>query len=200
MPPSHICMCVGIVPQSCPTLWDPMDCSRPGSSVHEIVQARRLEGTAIPSSGGSAWRRDGTGVSCICLLHWQVDSLPLSHLGSPPNHMLTGTAFLPNSSQHILKDSVTVPKSRVWLLAAQKPIKKPSWGKGKCALFWMLATGIGVGERGWSSVQMLIPPHGQSVGRSFYRWRGLHEKHRRQPWQSPWSWSSGAWPVPSRLF
>ena len=26
--------------QSCPTLWDPMDCSPPGSSVHGILQAR----------------------------------------------------------------------------------------------------------------------------------------------------------------
>ena len=27
------------VAQSCPTLWDPMDCSPPGSSVHGILQA-----------------------------------------------------------------------------------------------------------------------------------------------------------------
>jgi len=31
------------VAQSCPTLSDPMDCSLPGSSVHEIFQARVLE-------------------------------------------------------------------------------------------------------------------------------------------------------------
>ena len=30
-------------PQSCPTLWDPVDCSLPGSSVHGILQARTLE-------------------------------------------------------------------------------------------------------------------------------------------------------------
>ena len=33
--------------QSCPTLSDPMDCSLPGSSVHEIFQARVLEWVAI---------------------------------------------------------------------------------------------------------------------------------------------------------
>ena len=27
--------CAVLVPRSCPTLWDPMDCSPPGSSVHE---------------------------------------------------------------------------------------------------------------------------------------------------------------------
>ena len=31
------------VTQSCPTLSDPMDCSTPGSSIHEIFQARVLE-------------------------------------------------------------------------------------------------------------------------------------------------------------
>ena len=38
------------VAQSCPTLWDPMDYSLPGSSVHEIFQARVLEWVAMPSS------------------------------------------------------------------------------------------------------------------------------------------------------
>ena len=31
----EICVCV-LVAQSCPTLCDPMNCSPPGSSVHEI--------------------------------------------------------------------------------------------------------------------------------------------------------------------
>ena len=35
------------VAQSCPTLFDPMDCSPPGSSVHGISQARVLEWGAI---------------------------------------------------------------------------------------------------------------------------------------------------------
>ena len=38
------------VAQSCPTLCDPMDCSPPGSSVHEIFQARVLEWVAISFS------------------------------------------------------------------------------------------------------------------------------------------------------
>ena len=38
--------------QSCPILYDPMDCSLPGSSVHGIVQARILEWVAIPFSQG----------------------------------------------------------------------------------------------------------------------------------------------------
>ena len=34
------------VAQSCPTLWDPMDCSLPGFSVHGIFQATVLEWVA----------------------------------------------------------------------------------------------------------------------------------------------------------
>ena len=39
------------VAQLCPTLSDVMDCSLPGSSVHEIFQARVLEWGAIAFSG-----------------------------------------------------------------------------------------------------------------------------------------------------
>ena len=53
------------VAQSCPTLYDPMDCSPPGASVHGILQARILEGVAIPLSRGFSWPRDRTQVSCI---------------------------------------------------------------------------------------------------------------------------------------
>ena len=39
---------------SCPTLYDLMDCSLPGSSVRGILQARILEWVAMPSPGGSS--------------------------------------------------------------------------------------------------------------------------------------------------
>ena len=38
--------------QSCPTLWDPVDCSPPGSSVHGIFQVRILEWIGISSTPG----------------------------------------------------------------------------------------------------------------------------------------------------
>ena len=55
-----------------------MDCSPPGSSVQGISQARILEWVAISFSRGSA---PSQGLSPH-LLHWQADSLQLSHLGS----------------------------------------------------------------------------------------------------------------------
>ena len=61
-----VCMCVCVcVParvracaQSCPTLWDPMDCNSPGSSVREISQARLLEWVTISPSRISSQPRD----------------------------------------------------------------------------------------------------------------------------------------------
>ena len=38
---------VVLVPQLCPTLWDPMNCILPGSSLHGILQARILEWVAV---------------------------------------------------------------------------------------------------------------------------------------------------------
>ena len=57
-------------------LWDPVDCSSQGSSVHGILQARILEWVATSYSRGASWPRDWTRVSCISctgrwiLCHW----------------------------------------------------------------------------------------------------------------------------------
>ena len=54
-----------LVTQSCLTLFDPMDCSLLGSSVHGILQARMLEWVAMPFSSGSSQPRGWTLVSYI---------------------------------------------------------------------------------------------------------------------------------------
>ena len=51
--------------QSCPTLWDPMDYSLPGSSVRGILQARILKWVPGPFSKGSSQPKDQTQVSHI---------------------------------------------------------------------------------------------------------------------------------------
>ena len=58
----------------------PMNCNPSDFSVLGIFQARILEWVTISCSRESSRPRDQTWVSC--LLRWQVDSLPLCHLGS----------------------------------------------------------------------------------------------------------------------
>ena len=69
------------VSQSWTILCDAMNCSPLGSSVLGIFQARILEWVAIPSPGDLP--SPGIKQRLFCLLHWQADSLSLSHLGSP---------------------------------------------------------------------------------------------------------------------
>ena len=54
-----------LVAQSCPTLYDPMECSLPGFSVHGIFQVRILEQVAISFCRVSSQLRDLTQVSHI---------------------------------------------------------------------------------------------------------------------------------------
>ena len=60
-----VCVCAYSVAQSCSTIYNPMDCSPLGSSVHGILQARVLEGVAISFSRGSFKPRDRTRVSYV---------------------------------------------------------------------------------------------------------------------------------------
>ena len=56
------CVCV-LVAESHSTLWDPMECSPSGPSVHGILQARILQWVAMSSSRGSSQPRDWIRVS-----------------------------------------------------------------------------------------------------------------------------------------
>ena len=54
--------------QSCLTLWNPMDCSPPGSPVPGILQARTLEWVAISFSNAWKWKVKGKLLSRVRLL------------------------------------------------------------------------------------------------------------------------------------
>ena len=69
------------VPQSCPTLSDPIDCSLPGSSVHGIFQARVLEWGAIAFSDDVVYSYLNHSGLEACIRELQV-CLPLSLQGS----------------------------------------------------------------------------------------------------------------------
>ena len=73
------------ITQSHPTFYDPMDCSLPSSSIHEIFQAIIPEWAAINCSRGSSQSRDQTHVSCISctdrwiLYHWATWEASMLH-------------------------------------------------------------------------------------------------------------------------
>ena len=71
------------VTQSCPTLCDPMDCSPPGSSVHEVLQARILEWVAISFFRGSSQPRERTRSPAL-----QADALSSEPPGKPFSYIV----------------------------------------------------------------------------------------------------------------
>ena len=92
-----------------------MDCSPPGSSVHGILQARVLEWAAMPFSRG-VFLTQGSKLHFLCLLHWQVDSLPLTTWVSPCTAAVTPKSSSPAPSllistgtRHSLQASLTQP-------------------------------------------------------------------------------------------
>ena len=56
-------------------LCGPMGCGPPGSSIHEILQARILERVAVSSSRESSWPRDWTCVSYLSCIGRQVHKI-----------------------------------------------------------------------------------------------------------------------------
>ena len=85
------------VAQLCQTLWDPVDCSLPGCSVHGILQARILEWIAISFPRGSSQPRDQTRVSHIagrCFTLWATKETQPNNI-SPPY-------CIPGSLSHFL--------------------------------------------------------------------------------------------------
>ena len=74
-----LCVCV-LVTQSCMTLCDSMDYSLPGSSVHEMFQARILEWIAIPFSSDIS----DPGIKSRSPPALQADFLP----SEPPGKLL----------------------------------------------------------------------------------------------------------------
>ena len=99
-----------LVPQSCPTLCDPRDCSPPGSSVHGDSLGKNtgvgsntlvysvLKWVAISFSKGSSWIRNRTGI-CYISFTGRYILYQWCHLGSPINVSHIGIIY-----QIILKE------------------------------------------------------------------------------------------------
>ena len=104
--------CVHAKPlQSCPTLWNPMDHSPPGSTVHGSLQARILEWVAMSSSRGSFPTR-------YRFAYWQ------SNMVTHRSQLYT-LFFLPliKIKPWFLKWSITFPK----LMSRVPPLSNQLW-------------------------------------------------------------------------
>ena len=115
--------------QSCPTLWDPIDGSPPGSPITGILQARTLEWVAISFSNAWKWKVK-VKFSCVQLFAtpWTAAyQTPLS-MGFSRQEYWSG---VPSPS----------PKQRAWsfLISASTEAHSSRWFPGdnhRSALFW----------------------------------------------------------------
>ena len=89
-----------LVLQSCLTLYDPVNCSPSGSSVHGILQARILERVAIPSQGDLPDPGIETGSPTL-----QADSLP--------SELPESSAFVQCLSKRRKQKSMQISKKNV---------------------------------------------------------------------------------------
>ena len=84
--PLCVCVCVRVharsVSQSDPTICDPMVHSPPGSSVHGDSPGKNT-GVGCHFLLQGIFPSQGLKLHLLHLQHWQVDSLPLCHLGNP---------------------------------------------------------------------------------------------------------------------
>ena len=106
----HLHECACMLSCSVVSICDCMDYGPPGSSVHGILQERRLEWIAISSPRGSSWPRDQAHVSCIgraILYHWSIWEAPL-HLHVPP------LTFLAPLTGSLLKNKLREFQTQVW--------------------------------------------------------------------------------------
>ena len=114
-----LCMnaCVGA--QSRLTLCDPMNCSLPGSSVHEFLQARIPEWVALPSSRGSSGPRDWNCISYVSFMTGgffttRAASWKAPNPSASPLYSLTGTFSCPSGCGIFLFCSAGTLRPQPW--------------------------------------------------------------------------------------
>ena len=112
------------VAQSCPILYNPLDCSPSVSSVHGILQAWKLESVAIPFSRGSSWPRDWTLVSCIAgrfLTIWATREAEITvEIGCGKISVCVGKSYLESSHQIMMFQGSKIDFKNMLLSGLQK--------------------------------------------------------------------------------
>ena len=109
------------VAQSCPTLYDPMDCSLSDFSVHGISWTRILERVAISFSKRSPWPGSRSRISCLAGGFFTIEP------PGKPKDVGKG-AILDSNSEPLIP--VTSHSHAPWALTALTVVLHPSppWG------------------------------------------------------------------------
>ena len=102
-------MCV--YAQFCLTLWDPMDCSPPGSSVHGDSPGKNT-GVHCHALLQEIFPIHGSNLHLFCLLHWQASSLRLAPPGKPNIYEYAYSCWRVES----LRTQILVPAAHLWTL------------------------------------------------------------------------------------
>ena len=157
---------MGSVAQSCPSLWNPMNSSLPGSSVHGIFQTRVLEWVSISYSRGSSWPRDQTHISCIsCIGRWILTTFHLG-ISKTSYHTHTHTHTHTRTHTHTQKSFVGLIKN----CTKQSPtfaLDKTSAGKN-CMIILQDNSSSGLGCRAFEQLKLALM---QYYGDFFEIWK-----------------------------
>ena len=86
--------------QSCPTLYNPIDCSPPGSSLHGDSPGKNT-GVSCHFLLQGIFPTEGLNPGLLHLLHWQADSLLLAPPGKPNKTFAWTDCFSPLRSSEI---------------------------------------------------------------------------------------------------
>ena len=116
--------------QLCPTLWDSIDGSPPGSPVPGILQARTLEWVAISFSNAWKWKVKVKLLSCV----WLFTTPWTAAYQAPPSMGLSRQEYWSGVP-------LPSPEQRAWsfLISASTEAHSSRWFPGdnhRSALFW----------------------------------------------------------------
>ena len=118
------------VAQSCPTLCDPMDCSLPGSSVHEIFQARVLEwGATAFSTTWGLMKKQRNMANSLLMISLIVLTRPL-YLKPPPPLKWNIIEYAKSRFNwasliaQLVKNPPAMQETLVWFLGLEDPLEK----------------------------------------------------------------------------
>ena len=123
-------VCACSVGHSCLTLWNPMDCSPPGSSVLGIPQIRILKWVANSYSRGSSQPRGRSYISCISWFTKGLFTTEPSRSSKPPyNHEQKPTEDIQDAKKII---NAYTPLKKVI-----KPQRKKAKGRNDETVWWL---------------------------------------------------------------